>query len=370
MNSNHLKAVGLIATIAILLVAVIVAGCSTQQASTSPVKETETPVSSPATKTITDLADRTVEIPGNVTRVACLVGPSYEKVFMLGQKDRIALRTGMKRPWALLVNPDLEKIPTTSSAQDPNVEDLIEKNVQVVFFWDYPLPVQKMTDAGITVVSTQSTRNVPDTIEGFIEFEKKEVQLFGEVLGPAAMHKADEYCTYFDEKVRYVTSRVAKIPAGERPNVYYVRGPDALTTHGRNSYTQYWVEMAGGIMVSRDTEMEGLQQVSIEQVLNWNPDVIFMGRLDSTDAVMNDPKWSSVKAVKDGRVYVNPDGVMYWDYSSEGVLLMMFIAKTLHPDIFEDLDLVKEVKEFYRRFYGYELTDDQANRLLKRLPPV
>ena len=77
-----------------------------------------------------------------------------------------------------------------------------------------------------------------------------------------------------------------------------------------------------------------------------------------------------MKAVKDGRVYVNPDGVMYWDYSSEGVLLMMFIAKTLHPDIFEDLDLVKEVKEFYSRFYGYELTDDQANRLLKRLPPV
>jgi iron complex transport system substrate-binding protein len=77
-----------------------------------------------------------------------------------------------------------------------------------------------------------------------------------------------------------------------------------------------------------------------------------------------------VSAVKNGRVYVNGGGLMHWDYGSEGILLMEYMAKTLHPDLFTDLDMKTEVKEFYLKFYNYSLTDEQADRILRSLPPA
>ena len=61
---------------------------------------------------------------------------------------------------------------------------------------------------------------------------------------------------------------------------------------------------------------------------------------------------------------------MYWDYSSEGVLLLEYLAKLFHPDKFADLDMKKEIKEYYSKFYNYNLTDDEAGRILNHLPPA
>ena len=49
---------------------------------------------------------------------------------------------------------------------------------------------------------------------------------------------------------------------------------------------------------------------------------------------------------------------------------MEFIAKTLHPDLFKDLNMIKEIKNYYSEFYNYNLTDDQANRILNHMPPA
>lgn len=332
---------------------------------------TSTVTSKPtSTVNVTDLAGRTVTVPANVTRVASLVGPGYEKMIMLGQTGKMVTRGSVSSPWALKVAPDLKNVPTVANAQDPNVEDLLSKNTQVVFFWDTKTPLEKMNASGLPVVVTQVGTGNPDSAEKFLSFEKQEVQLFGQVLGPEAKKKADDWCTYFDEKVKYVTSRTSNLTPDQKPKVYYVRGPDALTTHGRNSYTEWYVELAGGDLVTKNTEKEIMTSVTMEQVLAWNPDVIFMGRVNNTTLITDDPKWSQVKAVKDGKVYVNPYGVMYWDYSSEGPLLMEYIAKKLHPELFTDLDMTKEVKDYYKRFYGYDLTDDEANRILSFMSPA
>jgi len=89
----------------------------------------------------------------------------------------------------------------------------------------------------------------------------------------------------------------------------------------------------------------------------------------STDLIMNDEQWKDIKAVKNGKVYVNPQGAFYSDYGSEGTLLLLYLAKTFYPDKFTDLDMVKETKYFYETFYGYKLTDDEASRILSHLDP-
>lgn len=354
-----------ISVVFLLLIVMIMAGCGNiKTQSNKNTSSMEEPI------TITDMGGRTVTIPRDISRVAALGGPSYEKMIMLGQVNKMVLSMPISSKWAQAISPEIKNVQSTASFQDPNIEDLIDKKVQAVFFWDTPQPVSKMTSAGIPVITIQVSSGNPTNAKDFVNFEKQEVQVFGSVLGAEAKKKADDWCKYFDEKVNYVTSRTSKLKENEMPKVYYVRGPEALTVHGKNSYTEWYVEMAGGNLVTKNTPKEIMDTVTMEQVIVWNPDVILMGRVDNTELITKDPKWENVKAVKDGKVFVNPDGVFSWDYSSEGPLLMEYIAKILHPDMFEDLDMLKEVKDYYSRFYNYKLTDDQADRILKHMPPA
>ena len=80
--------------------------------------------------------------------------------------------------------------------------------------------------------------------------------------------------------------------------------------------------------------------------------------------ITNNDAWAGITAVKNDEIYVGPNGVFYWDSSSERVLNILWLAKVLHPDLFQDLDLEAEVREYYSTFYGYDLTDEQARDLL------
>lgn len=314
---------------------------------------------------ITDQEGRVVTIPANVTRVAAISGQAYEKLILLNQTDKIAVTMSAwtNLPWSSRIAPQLKGIPIED---DPNVEDLMSKKVQVVFCRSYDGTKEKLNSTNIAAVVTQKNSGNPDNVDSFVKYVKQEIALYGEVMGPDAKKTADKWGAYFDQKVNYVTSRTANLTDSQRPTVYYAR--DATTTQGKNSYPQFYVEMAGGKYISGDTE--GIETITPEQLLVWDPDVIFVGRVNSTDIIMNDSKFSNLEAVQNNKVYLCPLGIVYWDYGAEGVLLMEYFAKTLHPDLFEDLNMTNEVKDYYSRFYHYNLTDDEANRILQHLPPA
>lgn len=344
-----------------IIISIFMSGCAPQKAANS---------EKSVKRTVTDLADRKVQVPDKIQKVASFGGPTYEMIILLGQGDKIALSKPPSSKWTAKIYPGFKNVSTTNSADNPNVEDLLNKKIDTVFFWDTPKPLASMTQAGIPVVVTQKGNGNPDSAKAFQEYIKREIRIIGQTFGGDSPKIADDWCTYFDKKVKYVTSRTSKLSETEKPKVYYVRGPDALTSHGRNSYTEWYVEMAGGILVTKDSKEEMMAHPTMEEILKWNPDVIFMGRVDNTKLILDDPKWRNVKAVKENKVYTNPDGVTMWDYGSEGILLLEYIAKTLHPDLFKDLDMKKEVKEYYSKFYHYNLTDDEANRILQHLPPA
>lgn len=103
--------------------------------------------------------------------------------------------------------------------------------------------------------------------------------------------------------------------------------------------------------------------------MRWNPDVILVGRQYSLDLALKDERFAEIAAVKNGRVYSSPEGVFYWDGGPESVLLMLYVAKLLYPDRFADLDVAAEVKNYYTRFYGYQLSDGEVALLLRGQSP-
>jgi len=322
-----------------------------------------------ATRMVIDVAGRRVLIPEHVERIACLTGASYEKAFLVGAGNRIAMRASSGPPWMVRTNPSVQQIPLMHNSHNPNVEDLLKQNVQVVFFWDSPRGLDKLARSGMVAVIPQPERIVSTSIRDFNEKMKSEVRLYGKVLGGDASRKADIWSSYYDQKTHYVMERTQRIPEASRLKVYYLRGPSSLNTLGNNENITWYGEMAGANMVIRNSRTNNIAKVSIEEILQWNPDVVFVGRQYSPDLVLKDAKWRDISAIRNRRVYVIPDGVFYWDSSSEGVLLTEYMAQKLYPDLFKDLKMKDEVQTYYKQFYHYELTDNEADNMLHGLGP-
>ena len=109
----------------------------------------------------------------------------------------------------------------------------------------------------------------------------------------------------------------------------------------------------------------------MEQMLLWNPDIIYIGNhsdLMPSDLLENKQDgrdWSVINAVKNHQVYKIPIGAYRWDPAGvETPLMVKWAAKIQYPDIFANMDMKEEVKEFFELVYQYELTDEQVSEIL------
>jgi iron complex transport system substrate-binding protein len=80
-------------------------------------------------------------------------------------------------------------------------------------------------------------------------------------------------------------------------------------------------------------------------------------------------KYAGISAIKNKKVILTPSGVFYWDMGLQKILLVEYMAKTIHPALFEDLDMAAEIQRFYTEFYGDPLAYDDAVKILERRAP-
>lgn len=295
---------------------------------------------------VIDLAGRKVTIPKESKKVLALTGPSFEKILMLGETEKIVgVAPSAVNNWSKIVSPNIKNIPIIKNPKTPNVEELMSLGAEYAFYWNLSESIDKLKQVGIKAIVTQFPSNDnPKTIEEFIKFQKAEVRVTAQALGGEALEKEKLWNKYFDSKVDMILSRTKNLKPEEIPNVYYARSDEGLVCFSKNSYPQFLVEIAGGNYLAKDTLKEMNDTVTIEKIISWNPDVIFTGRLKST-------------------------GIKDWDYSSENILLLQYIAKMLHPELFKDIDMKKEIKYYYNTFYGYDISDENIENILNHKDP-
>ncbi|MBB3103139.1 ABC transporter substrate-binding protein [Azomonas macrocytogenes] len=327
------------------------------------------PTAPVASRQVVDMAGRTVAVPETIRSIACLEVLCYEKLFLLGASERIAMMIRTNAPWMRQTNPALDSIQQLGS--DPDSEELLRRQVDVVFHtYGYPAPgkIERLAEMGIPTLVSQPVGAI-DSIEAFVESRKRMLRLFGAVLGPQYAARAEEWCAYHDRLVAMVRERTAQIPSAQKIRLFHVRGPAATDTQGLTSNTYWYGVIAGADMVIDRTRLAGRGSVAMEELLNWNPQVINIGRQYSAERVTANPRWKQIAAVRDGRVQELPEGVFYWDGSTEGVLLMLYLAKELYPQLFADLDLRQEIRTYYARFYRYALSDQELELMLQGKGP-
>jgi iron complex transport system substrate-binding protein len=322
----------------------------------------------PGTRQITDAAGRIVTIPSRVNRVADPWPANNAMVLMLGGADKLVATSlqARKQPWLRRLYPRIGQVPAAfDTAGDVNVETLIGARPDVILMaygGSLPRWLDAVDSYRVPVVMMPN-----DSLQGL----KTTVRMTGEVLGERESQVAAEYIRYFDDNIRRVTQVTGKLTPSERPKVLHTATPGILVVDGRHSVIDDWINVAGGVNAA---DVVGLgRPVTMEQVAAWNPDVIIVGTApnrQNRQAILDDPRWRQIKAVREGKVFANPSGAYLWDrHSAEAALQVLWAAKLLHPALFPDLDVRLETKRFYAKFFHHALTDAELASILNATAP-
>jgi len=209
----------------------------------------------------------------------------------------------------------------------------------------------------------QQQTNIPYALlDGRFDAAAETYRKLGELTGRQV--DAEKLARYAEDTIKATVGRVATIGPSSRPRVYYARGPRGLVTGLGGSINVETIELlaqnvAGG-------NQGGLANVSIEQVLLWNPDVIITIDQDFAASVRNDPAWASVKAIRDGRVHLSPKMPFGWvDFppSVNRLIGLRWLTKILYPDRFPE-DIRAQTRDFYAMFYHRTPSDAQIDHVL------
>ncbi len=206
-------------------------------------------------------------------------------------------------------------------------------------------------------------------IDGGFKNSAETLRQVGDLLG--VKPRAEELANYAETALKQLDDGLAKAPAGERPRVYYGRGPEGLETGLAGSINLEILEAAGATNVAAAAGKGGLTNVSLEQVLGWNPDIILAASPKFTSTLKSDPSWANIKAVKEGKVFTAPSLPFGWFDSPPGINRLIgirWLEMLLYPKTF-DGDLNAEVKAFFKLFYQVNVTDAQLATLQKGATP-
>ncbi len=348
--------------ISVVTITSAVAGCSAGK-SVNTVNESSTNEQSDK-RTVKDQGGTEVELPKNVTKIADLWHANNQVVLLLGGANKLVATTNnvKKLAWFAKVYPHIKDVTAPFSGDDIQMEELMSLKPDVVL---------SSTDSQIDAARNAGLKAVKVNFQNFDQM-RDTIKLTAQVIGPDAEKKADEYLKYLDGNINYVAERIKNVPKENRPKVLHiVDGSDLLKVDGKKSMIDEWINLAGGVNA---LDAEGnMITVTQEDIVKANPDIIIIGgsaARKGIETMENDPTWSSLDAVKNKRVYCNPVGTFNWDrYSAEEALQILWAAKTIYPDLFKDLDLVKKTQEYYKEFFNYDLSADDAQRIIDGLDP-
>ncbi|MCI1032820.1 ABC transporter substrate-binding protein [Raoultella terrigena] len=327
-----------------------------------------------ADRTLTDQTGREVTLPDRVNRVVVLQHQTLNLLVQLNAADDVV---GVMSSWKKQLGPAfarfmpaIEGLPTPGDLTQVNIESLLALHPQVVFVANYApqAMIQQIQNAGIPVVAVSLRQDadgeknkmnpsMADEEQAYSEGLKQGIRLIGEVVNRKA--EAEELIRYTYSARAQANAPVADIPDGQRVRVY-MANPD-LNTYGSGKYTGLMMKHAGALNVAA-ASVKGARQVSLEQVLQWNPQVIFVQDRypEVVKQITSDPQWQGIDAVKNHRVWLMPEYAKAWGYPMPEALAIgeLWMAKKLYPSRYSTVDVDARAQDYYQRFYRVKWTPD------------
>ena len=328
-------------------------------------------------RVITDHAGNEVTLPDEINRIVVtdtLPLPSVLSLYLDSAEKLVGISpVSMSAAKAGLLSELYPEILDADTSffenSELNIESLLALEPDLVFYNAQNKELgESLVSAGLTAVAVSVTKwdyNAADTFDAWMD-------LLADIF-PEEKEKAEAAKEYGEKVEEEIQDKTDELKDEEKKNVFFLfnYSDTALVTSGKNFWGQYWCDAINAVNVGEEIEAERSNaSVNMEQVYSWDPDIIFISNFtkampeDLYNNTIGDNDWSSVSAVKNEQVYKMPLGA-YRSFTpgADTPMTLMWLAKTVYPDLFEDVDMTDEVQNYYDEVYGIELTDEQVAQM-------
>ena len=329
------------------------------------------------THVIVDHLGIEVEVPYEVNRIAVgnilplpsvltVFFDSAEKIVGMSPNSMSAAENGLLGE----LYPDILKAETGyMNGTDINLEELMKLEPDIVLYSaSQPEQGEQLRNAGFAAVALSVNKWEYNAIETLNQW----IGLLSEIFPDN--DKTEVVAKHSDEIYNMVQERVADIPEEERERVFFLfkYSDTDMETSGSKFFGQFWADAVGAVNVAEEITTDNQVAANMEQVYKWNPTIIFITNFtaaqpdDLYNNTIGNYDWSAVDAVKNQKVYKMPLG-MYRSYTpgADTSVTLLWFAKNTYPELFEDIDMIQETKDYYKEVFGVELTDDQASAIFE-----
>ena len=347
----------LLALLLALVMALSLAACGAQSA---PAEDENT---APETRVFTDSVGREVTVPAQIDKVA-LSGPMAQIVLFALCPDKLV---GISNAWdesaAQYLDTEYYNLPLLGQLYggkgELNLETLLESGAQVVI---------DVGEAKGSIVedldALQEQTTIPFVhIDAALATMDETYTLLGDLLGMPDEAKAlADYCRSTYDRALTIADSV------EKANLLYITGDAGLNVIAQGAYHAEVIDLlSNNLAVVDEPSSKGTgNEVDMEQILNWNPDVILFAPDSVYDTMAGDAAWQGVTAIQNGAYYEVPMGPYNWmgfPPSVQRLLGMLWMAKVLYPEA-ADYDLYTEAAQYFKLFYHCDLTREQYDALV------
>ena len=320
---------------------------------------------SDATRTIRytiSSGEQVVTVPATIDRIASAWEAQNSTVVLLGSGRKLVATTRYARNMPLFdrLVPGIRNMPLSGEGRTLNMENLAMQQPQVLFVPIEPSPAQQ---AQLKALGVATPLFDSDAIPAL----RQRVSVTAEILGDDAPARARRYHARFENNIARVRDALGDIPPKQRVSIYHAMG-DLFSTTSRPSLNQDWMDLAQ-VRNAAESWASGsngrLAPASLEDIIAADPELIVTMRTQEARQIRQDPRWQTLRAVRNGRVHANPRGLFWWCRETPEVALQfLWLACIAYPEKTRHIDMRAETRDFYRDFYGLTLTDREVDDIL------
>lgn len=335
------------------------------------------PASAEEAVAVTDMIGREVQVvPGSYERVVCIGAGALRMYCYVGDvsllcgvedidnetlQDRPRMFDGVARPYVLAYGDVFASLPSCGvggpNAQAAEAEKILSCDPDLVIseYEDVEKADALQEQLGVPVVTLRSGADgvFDDAFAG-------SMALLGTVLG--AQERAQALVDFVQAERADIQRRTEAFQGDERPGAYICGlGNWGTTNHLTTAQDYAAFEVANVRNVLTGLAVSGIQPIEAELFVSLGEemDVLFIDAaavkniapLYQADAAMLD----SCRAWRDGEAYLLLAYNAYYTNYEIALLNTWYIAKTVYPDAFADVDIVEKANEITRAFLGVEL---------------
>lgn len=340
-------------------------GSTAPQSTETPAGESCEIANGEGERVITDSLGREVTIPQNITRIIPTGQLAQITLLSLCPDLMVGIACNWEEPAKEFLPSGVIDLPIVGQLyggkKDFNLESILAADPQVIV--DVGDAKQGMAE---DLDALEEQIGVPVVhVDGNLSKLSESYKLLGDIVGRSdAAEERIKYVEAYDAKFDMLSSRINPI------NMLLITGPEGLNVIPKGSYQgEAFEKFANNLAVVEEPSAKGTgNEVDMEQILKWNPDVIIYLPETTGAEVFEESVWQEVKAVKNGQVYHVPYGPYNWlgfPASVQRYLGMMWMVDVFYPE-WSESDLYDEVKTYFNLFYGYDLSKDRFKELISQ----